>query len=80
MPKQLFIECDAKEGMFSDEAVAFIGGEPFVVPRRAIRGGIGQNSKLAVRSVKRGDQTFIVIPTEYTDVLPKRSEMVLVEE
>lgn len=80
MVRRAYVECDVKQGMFSDEAVATVGRHVFIVPRNKVLGELGSRARLAVEMFERDNTVWVVVPTDYRDVVPKTSEMVITSE
>ena len=67
-----WLTCRVDKGMFSDElAVTYPAtGEVLVsvfVPADAVRGQQGGLGKVRVNIFRRGDTTFAILPTEYSE-------------
>lgn len=66
----VLIECEASPGMFSDEVVVQVGGREYVVPKDRVTQSAGA-ATVKVKLVTADDGEWIVLPTQYRDVVSK---------
>jgi len=67
--KEVLVECDVFEGMFSDEAVVEVADFSYVVPKSNVQGNPGQRGRVKARLVTRSDGEWVVLPTNYADTI-----------
>ena len=80
MGTDVFVECEVTEGMFSDEAVVELADRTFVVPKATIQSGASdRRPRVRARLIKDGGKEWIVLPTVYSDSIP-RTEATIVRE
>lgn len=70
--KEVFVECEVFEGMFSDEAVVEVADFSYVVPKSKVQGQPGQRGRVKARVVSRSDGEWVVLPTNYADTIPAK--------
>jgi len=78
MSKEVYIACNVQEGMFSDEAVVEVSGEFFVVPKSEVRNWENGRGEVRAKLFARDEKEWLVLPTNYSDSVPRRSDVVLV--
>lgn len=78
MSREVYIACNVQEGMFSDEAVVEIADQWFVVPKAEVRNWKSGRGEVRAKLFVRDKQEWIVLPTNYSDSVPRRSDLVLV--
>jgi len=66
----VLIECEASPGVFSDEVVVQVAGREFLVPKDRVAQSNG-TSTVKAQLVSSADGDWVVLPTEYRDVVNK---------
>jgi hypothetical protein len=79
MPREVFLRCTIKEGMFSDEVVVEVrrkkgGSQTFVVDKTAVNVDAEGCGRVRASVVRRNDTTWAVLPTEYRETIPAMDE------
>jgi hypothetical protein len=69
-----WLKCDLKKGMFSNEFVACYPpkgtcASSFFVAKEFVQGGIGKPGRVKVQCAKRGEDFWVVLPTEDQQVI-----------
>jgi hypothetical protein len=78
MSQQVYIACNVQEGMFSDEAVIEIADQFFIVPKSEVRNWNNGKGEVRAKLFVKGKEEWIVLPTNYSDSVPRRSDLMLV--
>ncbi len=70
MSREVFVDCNVFEGMFSDEAVVELADASYIVPKHEVVETAGEKGKVKATLLTRSDGEWVVLPTSYSDTIP----------
>lgn len=70
MSKEVLVDCNVFEGMFSDEVVVELADASYIVPKQKIVDQTGDKGRVKATLLTRDDGEWVVLPTSYSDTIP----------